>query len=243
MRRRLILVTIAAVLTGAAAVVLVVLLADAGGNEAPRRVLVVGATSDDRVRPDVATAAFGVTARALTAQAAMRSASDTLDRVVDAVRRIGVQEIQTRPARLRRVPPDNEEGIRPIPIPSRFVASQSIHVRVRDLEALGELIDAAVDAGATDVDGPRFALADPRAARRRAVAQAVVHARRKGRTMAEAAGLELGRPIRVTEQGGSSPVPVTSDRTVAQADGAPPIEPGTIPVRAAVTVTFAVHAD
>ena len=239
MRRRLLLLALASAVTGALAYVAVMLLVGLRDDERLRQ-LTVSATADERVPPDLATLSFGVTARAQSARIAMRTASESLDSVVAAVRRIGVAEIQTRPVRVRR-PPSRLPPGRPVPLGRPFVATQSVAVRVRELERLGRLIDSAVEAGATDVTGPRFGLAEPRAVRRRLVADAVTNARRNGRAMAEAAGLVLGRAIRISEQSGGLPVPFQDGRTAGSAEAAPPIERGTVPVTAVVSVTFAVR--
>jgi uncharacterized protein YggE len=103
----------------------------------------------------------------------------------------------------------------------------------------GRIVDAAVTAGATDVTGPRFELADPRAAHRRAVSDAVADARRKARAMAKTAGVRLGPIVRIAE-GSDGSVPRATGRDASEAG--PPVEPGRIRVRARVTITFAAES-
>lgn len=239
MRRRIFLLTALAAAVGAAAVVLALLIADVDTREG-RRVLVAAGRAERRITPDVATVTFAATARATSAQAAMRSSSGSIDRVVGAVRRVGVDEVRSLPVRLRRLP-QADRG-RPIPGFRRYEATQAVTARVVDLETLPGLIDAVVAAGADEVTGPRFGLIDPGAARRPTVADAVEAARRRASAMADAAGMRLGPPVEIRErEGGWTPVArerATSATTPAPDSVSPPVEPGTLTVTASVTVTF-----
>lgn len=238
--RLLVAVAVGALCAGALALLVLTVFDDDGSGE--RREVVVSATAEDRLVPDVARVRLGVSVRAPSAREAMRVASRSLDSVVEALRRMDVAEIQSEPARLRRAPPedrgeDGGAGAPPGTLPRPYIASQAVSVRIRDLRETGRVIDGAVEAGATEVLGPYFSLADPSRARRRAVAAAVAEARRKAQAMAGAAGLRLGGVVRVSE-GAARPVAVRTGRA-AEERATPPIEPGRILVTAAVTVAFA----
>jgi uncharacterized protein YggE len=79
---------------------------------------------------------------------------------------------------------------------------------VRDVSRTGAVVDAAVDAGAASVAGPRFFIDDPNAALHRALVAAFRDARTKAAALAAEAGLTLGQTISIRE---STFVPSDSD--------------------------------
>lgn len=125
-----------------------------------------------------------------------------------------------------------------------YLARNSLEVRVDELGRVGELVDIAVGAGATSVGGVRFDLKDRSGAERDALRLAVEDARRRAEAVASGAAMTIDRVVRIEEhRAGVVPPPQPMMRTmrdqVAEA-AAPPIEPGELEVRAAVTLTVAV---
>lgn len=225
-------IVLAALVLAVAGIVVAIAVTD----DDERRTVTASGTHERMVAPEVATARLGVTARRPEAQAAAEAASRTLRDMVAAVRDVGVDELQTEPVRLRRAPGRGGDA----PAAERpYVARQTISVRLRDLDRVAAVIDAAVRAGATDVAGPSFELADPREARRQALAAAVADARANAGRIADVAGVGLGRPLHIEERGGGGPQPTAVQRDSAAAST--PVVPGPIAVEAGVTVTFAIE--
>lgn len=206
------------------------------GDDSGARVLKVSASAEQRVPPDLAIVRLGVTARGTSAGAVTKATSASLQRVIEAVRKTGVEELQTEPVRVTRNPPRPTSDA---PQQPPFVAQQSIEVRTRDLDRVGVLIEEAVAAGANEVRGPSFTLADPSTARRAAVADAVRDARATAQAIATAAGVAIGDLQRIEHAGAGAPLPLS--RNTLSAEAAPPTEPGLITVSATVTSTFAVE--
>ncbi len=126
-----------------------------------------------------------------------------------------------------------------------YLARNSVEVRIDDIAKASDVLDAAVGSGATSVGGVRFDLKDRDSAEREALRLAVADARARANGAASGAGLRVERVIRIEEQRVMipEPRPMAMSRTMAmQADaGAPPITPGELEVRAAVTMTSAVR--
>jgi uncharacterized protein YggE len=185
---------------------------------------------------DIATFRLGVTARRPTAAAALRAVAAVQRRVIGAVRSRGVAGDDVRTdvvslSRGRRV-----RGRR------THVASNAVIVTVRRIARAGEIVDAAVGAGATSVSGPSFGVSDIKAIYRETLARAFTDARAKAERIAREAGIALGPPIRIVEQGAgdddesgdfSDAAGGTSERA------ATPVQPGRSRIDARVTVTFA----
>ena len=122
--------------------------------------------------------------------------------------------------------------------PNGFAASNAVSATV-DLDRAGALIDAAVDAGANQVNGPSMSLADQGALYRQALKAAVADARLSAETLAAAAGRSLGKVTTVVEGGSSAPVPMAAKAMAS--DAGTPIEAGSQETTASVTVTFALN--
>lgn len=120
-----------------------------------------------------------------------------------------------------------------------YVARNTIEIRVDAIERIGELLEIAVDTGATAVGGIRFDVKDRGRLEREALRLAVVDARAKAAAAAAAAGGAVARVVRIEEHGVVSrpPVPVLAAREALQSSDAPPIAAGQIELRAQVTLT------
>jgi uncharacterized protein YggE len=124
-----------------------------------------------------------------------------------------------------------------------YVASNSIEVRVDDIERVGEVFGATVGSGATSVGGLRFDLKDNKSAEGEALRLAVRDARARADAAANGAGMRVERVLRIEESRTPIVRPMQQMREMAQvgvANAAPPISAGTIEIRAMVTLTAAI---
>ena len=119
--------------------------------------------------------------------------------------------------------------------PSGFSATNTIHVSLDDLSAAGRLIDTAIGAGASEVQGVQFGVKDEAPLRRDALAQATSDARAKAEVLAASLGGTVGRVISIEESGAASPRPMGNFRAQA-AVAQTPVEPGDVYVEASVTL-------
>ncbi len=125
-----------------------------------------------------------------------------------------------------------------------FTVTNRIAAIVRDLERVGAVLDAGLEAGATGLDGVRFDLADAAADTTEARRLAVLDARSRARTIAKAAGGRLGALVAVAEAGAPVPLPRREARMMAMAaDAAPtPVIPGSVEVTVSVTAEWELAA-
>lgn len=82
--------------------------------------------------------------------------------------------------------------------PTNFVARNSIRSQIQNTAEVGQVIDAALNAGATQIMPVQFTGSRTPDARREAVRAAVIQARLDAESMAEAAGGTLGRLLVLT---------------------------------------------
>jgi len=128
-------------------------------------------------------------------------------------------------------------------VPREFVARNAIEVRVDEIGRAGELLDVAVQGGATATGGVRFDLRDRDSAGREALRLAVVDARTRADAAAAGAGRTVDRVIKVEDvRDGDVSTPRPMMALARAADAATtPVEPGLIEVHARVTLTAAMR--
>jgi hypothetical protein len=197
-------------------------------------------TGEGRVEaaPDMATLTLGVTTEARTAAEAMAANSAQLTRVLERLRSAGIADRDMQTTGLSLNPNWQSGGDGAAPRITGYVAGNMLAVRLRDLDATGQVLEAAIGDGANTFNGLSFGLTDPAAAlteaRRRAVADALARAR----LLAEAAGLTLG-PVLSISEGGSPGGPGPMFRMEAAADAPVPVLGGEVATEARVTMVFA----
>jgi uncharacterized protein len=206
-------------------------------QETPRRIVVTG---EGRVEaaPDLARFTAGVEAEALEAAAALAAASATMRDVFAALEAAGIASEDMRTSRLA-VDPVWEHGDGRQPRVRGFSASNLVTVRVRDVDALGALIDAVGAAGANRIEGIGFDVSEPRAALDAARRAAVADARAKAEVIAGAAGVTLGPVLSIREGGAGGPEPMMARAEFA--DAAPPVAAGVVDLSARVEIVYALE--
>ena len=195
------------------------------------------------VQPDIATLRLGVLVVRPTAAAARESAAATMTAVLEALSANGVPKKDLRTA-LLSLSPVTDYSPETGPRVTGYQAANSVSVTVRDLAQAGALIDAALGAGATSMDGLEFSVDDPSAAEEQARRHAMADAKRRAETIAAASGVTLGAVTNVVEgERGGMPVPFPALRAVAfKAEAADtPVEAGSQEIVVSVTVAYAIE--
>ena len=178
--------------------------------------------------PTTAVLSLGVDVRAATAKAALAANAREMRQVIDAVKSAGGRQVGTQSVSLSQVLGQNGE-------PNGFAASNVVSATV-DVDHAGAVIDAAVGAGANQVNGPRCrwrtgeALPAGLEGGRCRCAPERRDTRRCGRTLARQG--DVGRRERGCHPGAD----VREGRSLRCAT---PVEAGTQQTSASVTVTFA----
>jgi uncharacterized protein YggE len=191
--------------------------------------------------PDVAYVNVAVQNEAQTARQAIDQNSSAMTAVIDALKRLGIPEqslrtsgISITPVRARPRPDDPQ----PPPV-TGYQATNTLTVTVEQVSRTGEVIDAAVGAGANVAGGVRFRIKNDDALRQSALDAAVKAARASADAMAAAAGLRVtGVRSMSDESGGDGPIPLARMAAADAASTAPPVQPGELTVTARVRVVY-----
>ncbi len=208
-----------------------------GGTGAGISVSGIGEVQTD---PDVAVFSVGVEVREDTVAEARSKAAEAAQDVIDSLRDNGVDERDIRTLNFSIQPQFDFRRDDPPRIVA-YIVTNTVEVTVRDIDAVGELIDDAAEAGgdAVRIQSIRFEIEDPMELIEEARALAVADAREKAEQLADLNEVDLGKPLSIVESSSNGPVPVFREAAVF-ADEVTPIQPGTTSVTVTVSVTFAI---
>jgi uncharacterized protein YggE len=188
-------------------------------------------------RPDQAEIVAGTTTDAKTAREAGEANGTAMTKVLAALKGAGIEDKDIQTSRLSLLP--LYAANRSPPIVTGYRASNQATVRVRDIAKVASTIDALVSAGVTDIGGINFTVSNASKLLDDARAQAIADARRKAEIYAKAAGVTLGAPLSISENG-VGPTPVFQAKMVAAPMAATPIAPGQESLSVTVHVSWAI---
>lgn len=206
------------------------------------RVVVTG-EGETAIAPDMAIVSLAVMREAETARDALDANNEAMSAVIKAMKDAGIEQrdIQTAGLQInpRYVYPQNNAGEQQPRIVA-YQVSNTLTVRVRDIATVGEVIDSSVTLGVNQGGNITFTNDDPAAATTEARKRAVEDAMARARTLAEAAGVELGGILELSEQSFAPPPMPLGGRAyrMEAASDAVPVEAGENTYRVQVNVTF-----
>ena len=176
--------------------------------------LSVSAEASAKRVPDVATVSTGVVTQAADANAAMRANAVQMDKVMAAIKAAGIGERDVQTSGINLNPQYKYVENAPPSIVG-YQASNTVNVKVRDLSKLGKVLDAFVEQGANQVNGPSFEVDKPDEAYDEARVAALKKAQARAQTYADALGLKVRRIVSISEGGASFPRPMPMMRAMA----------------------------
>lgn len=199
--------------------------------------IVAQGTGEVRAVPDVAFVALGVEQNAKTPKEAQAATAKVMTAVQQRLVASGVPKEAIRTTALDVQAQFDWVGGRQV---SRgYVARHHVEVRVDDVSRAGDVLDLAVGAGGTTVQGVRFDLKARATLEREALTRAVADARARADAMAAGAGTSVAGILKIEEGArvGGGPEPMMMRMAAADAAPAPPVAPGETVIRATVTLT------
>lgn len=217
-----------------AALVLALLL-PASASAVERTVTVKGSATQ-KVPNDAAKLGFSVSVERKSRQAALRIVAVRLRAVIAAIQAtpgIGAGDVTTGQISVRKA----RRGKR-----TAYRASEGVGVVLHEPDRAGELVNAAVAAGATGTRGPDFFSSNPEAAYNNTLLAAFDQAKAKAATLATRAGATLGPALAIEESTEAVPLERgAANEKEAAAAPSPPAKPGASTVTATVRVVFALE--
>ena len=219
----------------ALAVLLLATLPAALAQRTPRTINVRGEGSAS-APPDLATISTGVTTMAKTAKEALAENNRKFAMVLQVLKDAGIAEKDIQTGFFRVNPQFNNLPGNTNELVGYRVVNE-VNVKVRDLDILGDVLDALVTAGSNNISGVSFSLDDSEAASNEARTAAIKDARRRAQLYARAAGVRVGRVLAISETAIESPQPSRLKSAAFSADSVP-IATGELTINARVFVLF-----
>lgn len=217
------------------AILALALLLPASASAVERTVTVKGSATQ-RVPNDAAKLGFSVSKERKSRAAALRAVAVKLRAVIavaQATPGIGSGDLTTGQISVRKLTRDEHPLYR---------ASEGVGVVLHEPARAGELVNAAIAAGATGTRGPDFFASNPEAAYNNTLLAAFDQAKGKAATLATRAGAILGPALTIEEATEAVPVEGrASPKGAADAAPTPPAKPGASTVTASVRVVFALE--
>jgi uncharacterized protein YggE len=157
------------------------------------------------VPPDLAHIDAGVASDAKTAREASQANNTAMAKVLAALKGAGIDDKDYQTSRLSLEPQYAPNRSGPTPIVG-YRASNRVTITLRDVTQVASVIDTLVAAGANDVGNVYFSVSQASKLLDDAREKAVADARRKAEVYAKAAGVTLGAPLSISEEGSAMPV-------------------------------------
>jgi uncharacterized protein len=191
------------------------------------------------VPPDLAQVEAGVTSDAKTAREASEANNAGMGKLLLALKAANIDQKDIQTSRLSLQPQYAPNRAGPSAV-AGYRASNRVTVRLHDVTRVASIIDTLVGAGATDIGGINFMVSQASKLLDDARAQAVADARRKADIYAKAAGVTLGAPLGIAEEGAAAPI--FRAKMAAAPMAATPVAQGEETLSITVNVSWAIKA-
>jgi uncharacterized protein YggE len=212
----------------------------AAEDTAPKKTINVSGQSKVSASPDFATITLGVVTEDKDAKAAQKANAASMDKVIAAIKALGIKEDDIKTVNYSIYPKydyNQQTGASSI---IGYTVSNNVNVTVRDLQKTGSVIDAAADSGVNTSSSISFGISNYEEYYNEALKNAVLAAKKKAGTIADALGVKLKDPVTVNEGGGYYPLTnyAVYDMKAEAMGAATPIQAGSIEITANVSIVY-----
>ncbi len=209
-----------------------------GDAAAPGTITVFGSATAEGA-PDQATLELGVDTFTTEVGSAFEESNNTVRTIVEAIVALGIAEEDIQTANLSvystsRYNPESGDQ-------NGYQVSNTVRVKVRDIELVDDVINAGITNGATSLYGLYFSVADAAPLETQARQQAVAQANARAAELAGLVGATVGEVVSISEDMGGNPILFAYDRAEAQGMGGGGnafVAPGQTSVTVGVVVTY-----
>ncbi|MEI6480553.1 MAG: SIMPL domain-containing protein [bacterium] len=204
--------------------------------------------------PDIATFSFSVTKEAKTSAEAQKLVTDASSKVLDAVKKDGVEDKDVKTTNYSLYPKyDYPQTVCPAIYPSNcppakevlrgYEVSQSFEVKIRSTDKVGQIVSDVTSAGVTNINGPTFGVDNEDAVIAQARNEAIANAKSKAESIAKGLGVKLVRIVNFSENENGYVAPMMNSFAVGSADmkSAPQLPAGENKYSRTVNITYEIR--
>ena len=207
-----------------------------------KRTIVVNGQGKVSYPPDIAIIQTGVVTHRAAAADALSVNSEVMNQITNVLKtfRIASKDIRTSGINVRPNYKRNERSGRETEIAGYQVTNQ-LSVKVHNLEDLGKILDALVQAGSNQISGISFGIDNSESVLTTARNLAIKDARSRAELYALAAGVCLGEVLSISEGPLAFPQPMHFGRILAaESDASVPVSPGELEFQVNINMSFAI---
>jgi hypothetical protein len=210
-----------------------------GRPTATRDTIAIEADGKVTAVPDIARLSIGVQTEKKTVGTAQKENTAKMNAIIDKLKALNVERADIKTTSYTIYPAyDWVDGRQ---IDRGYVVNQSVDVKIRDLDSVGQVLAAVAELGANQVSGVNFTIDDPEELQQQARLKGLEAAKKKAEALASAAGVKLGKIVGFSEGVSQTPYPYMAygkGGGVAMEAAAPIAEPGTQDVIVHVSVVY-----
>lgn len=208
---------------------------------APMSEIRVSATGQANMAPDTATVTAGVVSEGKSAREAMIANATQMTSAFDELTAAGIEKKNITTSQLSLQPRYDRQN-RQAPRINGYEVRNTVTAKTYDLDNVGPMLDALVEAGVNNINGVTFSVKEPKSAKDKAREDAIREARAKAQAMADAAGVKLGKLRSLSESGSNfRPQPMAYARMEMASDGmSTPISAGEQTMSVTVNLVYGI---
>lgn len=195
--------------------------------------------------PDIAEISLGLMTEKISVAEAQKENTEKMNQILAELKKMSIEEKDIKTTNYSIYPRyDWADGKQTL---KGYQVSQSVTVKIRNLDKIGAVLEMAGRLGANQTGGLSFTIDEPEKLKQQAREKALLNAKEKAEALAKVAGVKLGRLVSFTESSGNA-YPVYRDTSMSFGLGgaekavapAPEVEPGSQDVIVNVSVTYEV---
>jgi len=213
-----------------------------------KNTITVSGTGEVYAKPDLALTTFSVVTEKKEVAEAMEENTRKMNTIIDSIKEQGIEEKDLKTTSFNIYPRyEWNERTQFYPNGQRVLVgyeiSQSLEVKIRDMEKIGTIIQKATDAGANQVGNLQFTIDDEDEVKKQAREEAIKEAKDKAKELASQLGVKLIRIVNFSESG---VMPyyygLKAEAEMASSDTeAPQIETGENKIEVNVNITYEIN--
>lgn len=211
-------------------------------NITAERTLSVSAEGKVVATPDIANINFSVITEAKTAKEAQSKNTDKMNAIIDYVKSIGIDKKDIKTTSYYLSPkyeyPDGRSVL------TGYILTNSISIKIRDFEVVGDLIAKSVNLGINQIGDVQFSIENPDNLKAQAGSLAIENAKAKAQTLSQKAGVRLGKIITFSESeagGYIQPYYMKSEAFGRGGAAAPQLEEGSQEIKMIASIVFEIE--
>ena len=189
--------------------------------------------------PDIAKVDIGTSTDAQTVAEAQVKNSATMNKIIDSIKKIGVDEKDIKTKNYNIYPRyDWQNGKNNV---IGYTVTQSLGLKIRDTKKTSDILKVAGESGANQIGSLTFEIDEPEVLKADARTKAIKNAKEKAEALVDSLGVKLGRVISFSESSGNGIIYESyglSKSMDSVAAPAPEIQTGENEIRSNVTVLY-----